>query len=256
MYINLDNALAFLLVMVRMTGILVFNPIFGRRNVPVRVNLGLALLFTICISGLVAPPQVSDPSPLMLAFYVLMELAVGMAAGLVMQLILSVLIIGGDVIDMNMGISMAKAFDPGTNATVAWSTNFLNAMYIVLFFVTNNHLTFLRLAVNSFRLIPLAGQGISADALYYLPEMMGDIFIFGINLSLPIVILEIVMTVGIGIIMRVVPQINVFVVSIQIKLFVGMVTMFVMIPAVAGFLESLITISFERMTEVWALFIL
>ena len=241
--------------MLRLTGLLVFNPIFGRRNIPVRVNVGLALLLTICVVSFVEPPQVTDTGLLMLAVYAMMELAIGMAAGLIMQMFLTVLVIGGDVIDMNIGISMAKAFDPGTNASVAWTTNFLNAMFILIFFVTNNHLTFIRLAANTFRVIPLAGQGINAEALYYIPELMGNIFVFGINMSLPIVILEIIMTVGVGIIMRVVPQINVFVVSIQLKLFAGIFTLFVMIPSLMGFFERLITISFERISEAWSLFV-
>jgi flagellar biosynthetic protein FliR len=249
----LDQFLFIFLIMIRMTGMLMFNPILGRRNVPVRVNLGLAFFLAILLGGVVDIPQLESPNFLMFLMLVLVELAVGMISGLVIQMFLSVLIIGGDIIDMNIGIAMAKAYDPGTNASIALSTSFLNILYILIFFVTNNHHTLIYMAAQSYQVIPLGTNAVSADVLYYVPELMSSIFIFAMKLSLPVVILEVVMTMGTGIIMRVVPQINVFVVNIQMKLILGLLALFILVPAFTGFMENLITICFERMAEAWLL---
>ncbi len=250
---NLSGYLTFLLVLLRVSGMLLFNPILGRRNVPVRVNLGLSFFISLLLAGTVKGPALPDITLLDFLRYGLLELVVGMAAGLLMQLFLSVLIIGGDVIDMNLGIAMAKAFDPGTNASISISTSFLNALYILIFFTTNNHHTLLRLFRRTYEIIRRASATSAPSALLY-PGLYGR-YLHLFHEALP--------ASGYsgggddhgrGMIMRVVPQINVFVVNIQVKLLVGLFTLIVLVPAFTGFVEHLIIACGERIAELWMLF--
>jgi flagellar biosynthetic protein FliR len=236
-----------------MTGMIMFNPFFGRRNVPTMVQLGLSFFLGVALLGVVPPPETIQPDLLAFLPFVAIELAVGMVTGLLMHMFLSIFVIGGDIMDMQMGLAMAKAFDPGTNASISLSTQFLNIMFILIFFLTNSHLTLIRYAALSFRIIPVGAGRISADALYYVPEMMIVMFLFGIKLALPVLLVAVITTMSVGIIMRVVPQINIFVLQIQIKLALGLFMLFVMIPVFANFIDNLIMHLYDRIAETWML---
>jgi flagellar biosynthetic protein FliR len=231
----------------------VFNPILGRRNVPPLVQLGLSFCLGVALLGVVPPPEIAQPELLAFLPLVAIELAIGMITGLIMHMFLSIFVIGGDVMDMHMGLAMAKAFDPGTNSQISLSTQFLNILFILIFFLTNSHLTLIRYAAVSFNVIPVGAGRVSPEAFYYLPEMLVLIFLFGIKLALPLLIVAVITTMSIGIVMRVVPQINIFVLQIQIKLALGVFMLFVMVPFFANFIETLIMHSFERIAEVWML---
>ena len=243
----------FMLIMLRMTGMIVFNPILGRRNVPAIVSLGFSFFMAVALVGIVPPPQTVQPGLIAVLPFVLIELAIGMVAGLIMHMFLSTLIISGDIMDMNMGLAMAKAFDPGSGTQVSITTQVLNIMFILVFFLSNSHLTLIRFAAVSFRIIP-AGEGrISVEGLYHVPEMMVVMFLFGVKLALPVLIVSVVTTMSVGIVMRVVPQINIFVLQIQIKLAVGLFMLFAMVPMLSNFIDNLIMHLFDRVAETWML---
>jgi flagellar biosynthetic protein FliR len=236
-----------------MTGMVMFNPILGRRNIPPMVQLGLSFFLGVALLGVVPPPEIIQPDLLSFLPLVAVELAIGMITGLIMHMFLAIFVIGGDVMDMQMGLAMAKAFDPGTNSSISLSTQFLNIMFVLTFFLTNSHLTLIRYATLSFRIVPAGAGRISADALYHVPEMMIVMFLFGIKLALPVLIVAVTTTMSVGIVMRVVPQINIFVLQIQVKLALGLFMLFVMVPFFAAFIENLIMHLYERIGETWML---
>lgn len=249
MDINPNSYLAFLLVMLRLTGMLVFNPIFGRKNVPVLVNTGLAFFIALAVMPSLKIPDFANVTLIGMVVSAAFELSVGAIVGLILNMISSIFVIGGDIIDMNIGISMSKAFDPANNMQTSLTTGMMNALFILIFFVTNNHFTLINMVIQTFNIIPAGTASINPDVFYYLNQFLSSIFVYAIKLALPITILEIVMTMGTGIIMRVVPQINVFVVNIQVKLLVGIAALFVLIPSFTGFIENIIVIGFERIGE-------
>lgn len=241
-----------MLVMLRMAGMLVINPIFGRRSVPVMLNAGLAFVMAVLLTASMRLPAI--PEPTLIGFFplVLREMLVGMLASFMLQLFLSILIVGGEIVDMQIGVGMAKVFDPGTNASVSLTSTLFNAMFILTFFATNNHLTFLRMAAQTFQIIPLGYNSFNWENLRIIPEYFSTIMIFSMKLCLPIVVLEIIVTLAVGVIMRIIPQINVFVVSIQFKLLVGMFAIVLLVGPFMVFFENLIVICFENIQNVWS----
>lgn len=252
MYVDLENALAFLLIMLRMAGMLVVNPIFGRSNIPTMLNAGLSLILAVLLLSSV-PLALPDPDPSFpaLLLMALKELSIGIIASFIMRAFTSVFVIGGEIIDMQLGIGMAKVFDPGTNASVSLTSTMLNIMYTMVFFATNNHLTYIKMAAQTFEIIPLGGVRFNWDIGWYLPEYFSTIFLFGLKLCLPIVIIEIIVTVAVGLIMRIIPQINIFVVNIQFKLVIGFVSLIVLVAPFMAYLENMIIICFEQIGIVW-----
>ncbi len=255
MTIDLTNYLVFLLVLIRMTGMLITNPIFGRRNVPAMMNAGFALLLSILVVNTVPLTPLPDPNFLTFALMALKEFAVGFLAGQMMLMFLSILVVGGEIIDMQLAIGMAKIFDPGTNASISLTSTLFNSMYIMVFFATNNHLTLISLTAQTFRIIPLGIYTLNWNLLYYLPEFLSTIFIFAIKLCMPIMVIEIIVTMAVGIIMRVIPQINVFVVNIQFKLLIGFFALIILVIPFTAFFENMIVICTEQIQYVWQNFV-
>jgi len=252
MPINLENFIVFGLVMIRMTGMLVMHPILGRNNIPSMLNAGFALVLTILITMSMPFAQMPNVGYLEFILMGLREFAIGYFAGLITLMFLSVLSVGGEILDMQIGIGMAKIMDPGTNAAISISSIMLNSMYILIFFITNNHLTLISLTAQSFHIMPLGEFAINWNAFHYLPQFMATIFIFAIKLALPIVVIEVLVTLVVGVIMRVVPQINIFVLNIQFKLLIGFFALFTIVPSFMAYLENLILLSTEQIMYVWS----
>lgn len=255
MTVNLSGALTFLLVMLRMTGMMVFNPVFGRRNTPPMVSAGFAFVLAVLLTGSMRFAPMPDPTLFSFLYMAVKELSVGLMSGFILQSFLSILVIGGEVVDMQLGIGMAKVFDPGTNASVALSSSVFNVMFIMTFFATNNHLTYIYLTSQTFRMIPLGVTTFNYDILYYIPELFSTILLFAVKLCLPIVVIEVIVTVAVGIIMRIIPQINIFVINIQFKLLFGMFALVVLVAPFMGYFENLILICFDKIQAVWINFL-
>lgn len=255
MYINLAKYLVFLLVMARMTGMLIFNPIFSRNNVPRMVNTGLAFVLAILLTGSMEFPQLPDVTLYTFFYMLLKELAVGMFSGLIMQMFMSALIVGGEIIDMQMSISMAKIFDPASNMSISLSAQFLNIMFVVGFFQSNAHLTLIQMTAKTFDIIPLGDISFNTANFLAVPELLSLVFLLSIKLCMPIMAIEIIVTFAVGMVMRVIPQINIFVISIQLHLMVGLLVMVTLVPAYSAFCENLLALCFENIQQIWMNFV-
>jgi flagellar biosynthetic protein FliR len=128
-------------------------------------------------------------------------------------------------------------------------------MFLLIFFTTDNHLTFIRLITITFDMLPVGNFAINPEFYIYLPELFSTILIFAIKLCLPVVVIELVVTMAVGIIMRIIPQINVFVVNIQFKLIIGIFSLILLVGPLVAYFGNVIQISFERLEEALLLLI-
>jgi flagellar biosynthetic protein FliR len=233
-----------------MAGVVFLNPIFGRRNIPAMVKVGLSLGIALNAAYTLSGIYVMDYSTLTILISMMKEFAVGFAMGFVIQMFLSVFHLGGELIDLQMGISMALMYDPTSNSQISISGNLITIMYTLLFFITNSHAALLAVAIKSYNVIPVGFETISSKIGPYFIELFGYILVYAVQLALPIVVTEIVVEVAVGILMRVVPNINVFVVNLQLKLMVGMIVLVTIIPLLVKYLSKMNTIMLERLQEV------
>jgi len=245
----------FLFIGCRMTGVIFFNPIFGRSSVPALVKIGLSLGIALNVTYGLADIYVADYTTIDLLLSMVREFAVGYAIGFIMQLFLSVFHIGGELMDLQLGFSMAQMYDPSTNSQVSVTGNILTIMYVLLFFITNSHLTLLAIASKSYSVVPIGLGGVSSKIGVYFIELFGYILVYALQLALPIIVTEILVEVGVGILMRVVPNINVFVVNMQLKVMVGLIVLLTIIPVLVRFLGKLNMIMLDRIGDVLTYFI-
>ncbi len=230
-----------------MAGVIFFNPIFGRTSIPSMVKVGLSLGIALNISPSLTQFFVADYTTFDLMLSLVKEFAVGYSLGFVMNLFLAVFHVGGELMDLQMGFSMAQMYDPSTNSNISVTGNLITILYTMIFFVTNSHLTLIGIASKSYMVVPIGLQGVSSKIAVYFIELFGNILVYAVQLSLPILVMEILVEVAVGILMKVVPNINVFVVNLQLKVMVGMVVVITIIPILAVFLNKLNTIMLEKL---------
>ncbi|MDD4565411.1 MAG: flagellar biosynthetic protein FliR [Eubacteriales bacterium] len=252
---DLNSFYIFLFVSCRIAGIVFFGPIFGRRNIPsvVKVGLSLGIAFN-AVYGLM-DVVVTDYTAIDLLTSMVKEFTVGFAMGFVIQLFLSIFHLGGEVMDLQMGFSMARMYDPTTNSQISITGNLVTIMYTMLFFITNSHITLLAIAVKSFDVIPIGLGEVSSKVGIYFIELFGYVLLYAVQLALPIMVTEILAEVAVGILMRVVPNINVFVVNLQIKILIGMIVLLTVIPVLVHYLGKLNMIMLDRIGDVLRYFI-
>ncbi|WP_286808309.1 flagellar biosynthetic protein FliR [Acetobacterium sp. MES1] len=255
MTFDMNQYLIFLLASCRTAGVIFFNPIFGRNSVPSIVKVGLSLAIAMFAVFELGTTQVINYSSIEFIGAMLQGFIIGIVIGFIMTLFLSVFQLGGEVIDMQMGLSMASMYDPATKANISVTGNLLTAMYVLVFFISNAHLALFTVVIKSFQVIPLGVGQVSDKVAVYFIELMYYIFIYAVQVAIPIIVTEIVSEFAVGILMRLVPNINVFVINIQIKVFIGLIVIFTLIPALANFMTQMNLLMMEKITQVLTFFV-
>ncbi len=226
----------FFLILCRMSGFVLFNPLFGRRGIPGIVRSGLILLLSVtALSATSYRPPVPD-SLLEMALRFLLEISVGYLLGLVMQFFFYIPLLGGETIDTQMGMTMGKTYDPSSQTSVSVTASLMNTMMMLLFFTANGHHTLLRIILASGRIVPF-GQVVLGRELYWgMLELFVECTVLAIKLCMPVLAAELMGQVGMGILMKVIPQINVFVINIDLKVIIGLGLVYLMMAPFSEFL--------------------
>lgn len=238
---------AYILVFCRMGSMLFFNPLLARKNVLSSVKVALAIGLTFIITPTLDISQVESFEGLVFLFSMLKEFLVGFAAGLVFQIFYYMLFAAGDIIDMGFGLSMAKVFDPATNVQTSVSGNLFQMLFVLYFFATDSHLTFIRIMVSSYDVVSVGATVIGQDTAHFIMTMFVSAFSLIIKLCAPFMVATFVVEVALGVLMKLSPQINIFSVHFPLKIFMGLLLLFAFALPVGNFMENYIIILNENL---------
>lgn len=244
--IDIEQFTYFLLILARMSGCVFFNQIFGRGNLPTIYKISLSLMLAITVYGLLPPQDVIVISSILeYGIIILKEVFIGFIIGYIISMFFSIVVIGGEVIDLQIGMSMSQIYDPHSNVSVGVTGRFLNIFIILLFFSARGHLSLIQIFITSCKLINIGSFSIPKNLFFNMVEMFSQILIYSLKLALPILAVEIITETGVGILMKAIPNIQVFSVNIQLKLFIGLFLIMLLVPSFSAFLENVLTIMFE-----------
>ena len=233
---------AYILVFCRMGSMLFFNPLLARKNVVSSIKIALALGLTLIITPTLNTSQIEAFEGLVFLFAMLKEFLVGFAAGLVFQIFYYMLFAAGDIIDMGFGLSMAKAFDPATNIQASISGNLFQLLFVLYFFLSDSHLTFIRIMVSSYDIVSIGAVTIGQDTATFIMTMFVSAFSLIIKLCAPFIVATFVLEVTLGVLMKLTPQINIFTIHFPLKIFLGFLLLFIFAVPVGNFMENYVGI--------------
>ncbi len=245
--------LLFCLVLMRISGAILLNPIFGRNTIPSVFKAGLILAFTVLVYPTVAFEAVEVTSSLQFGVLLLKEFLVGFTIGVVIQIFEMVPVYAGAIIDFQMGLSMASFYDAQSGIQMPLSGNILQIYFMLLFFAVDGHLAFLQIIGFSQLAVPYAQVAIGQEVANAVVSMFVIAVGLAVRLAFPLIAIEFLTEVGIAILMKIIPQINLFVMSIQLRVLVGLLVMTFYVSPAGAFLNEVITEMIDSIQEVLTL---
>lgn len=229
-----------ILILVRISCFVFVAPFFGMSNVPAQAKIGLSVFVAILIFGAVDKTEIGYTGLFGYAVIVLREGITGLLIGLAANICNSIILFAGNIIDMDIGLSMAQEFDPLTNSQTTITGSLYNYFILLLLLVTNMHHYILRALIDSYEVIPVNGQVFAWDSLMVsMVGFMTDMFVIAFRIVLPIFACIMILNCILGIMAKVAPQMNMFAVGMQMKVLLGLLVLFLtvtLLPGIADFI--------------------
>jgi len=233
----IENADYFILIMLRVGGLVFTSPIFGRVNIPSLGKIGLIaaigyLFFTVF------PQTVAIQYSTLIGFVFLCasELLLGIALAFVTNVFFSLTAYtAGQMIDMQIGFGIVNVYDVQNNMQAPMMGNVLNLMLLLLFFSVDGHLWLIEMIYITVEKMPIGTLVVSAAIGMAALEIFIRAFLLGVMMALPILASGLTLEIAFGMMMRAVPQIHMFVVGIPLKMLVGITIFTFTLPIFANF---------------------
>lgn len=230
----------FSLILMRMSGFIFLNPILGRRNIPAMAKTGMALAFTVLIFPLATGTIPDIGSPIEFGLLLFKEFLIGYLLGFVMELFAFAVTFAGSLIDFQMALGMASIYDPQSGAQIALTGNVLNVYYMLLFFAVDGHLALMKILVTSADIVPYTQFAFGEDAVQGILDIFSQCILLGLKLAFPIIGIILVLDVGVGILMKIIPQINIFILDIPMKILIGIAMLLFLLSPIGDYLGDVI----------------
>lgn len=241
---------ALLWPLARVLGVLGTAPFFGEGNIPALVKVGLGVLVTLIIAPSLGPlPQVAPMSWDGLII-VLWQVFIGLSIGLAMKVVFWAVQTAGEIIGLQMGLSFATFFDPGTGANTSVLSRLLNMVTLLMFIAMDGHLLLLAGLQHSFTILPISTVPLGQAGIGAFIAWAGQVMILGLVMALPLVTTLLTMNLSMGILNRTAPQLSVFAVGFPLSLLAGLVMLTIVLPQSTPVLERLFTQGFEAVGRI------
>lgn len=250
MAFNEAQLILFSLILMRMTGLILLNPIFGRKGIPKYFQSGLAMLLAIMVYAFYQGTEIEVVNSIQYSILLLKEFAVGYVLGYIMELFFLVITFAGAVVDFQMGLSMATIYDPQSNAQQPLSGGIWSAYLMLMFFAVNGHLALMNILFTSYVAAPVGAVTFSTSMIQAVLDIFAQAIVLAMQFSFPIIAMEFLVEVAVGILMKTIPQINVFVVNIQAKILIGLGMLIFLFSPMSEFVKDLIPMMMQSVRDI------
>jgi len=228
------KVLMWILVMVRLTGLLATLPGLGQDRLPLQVRASLAILLSVVITPVVPKPAGAPTDMWQLLALMVMELAAGLLLGLFVSWIMEAVAFAGHLMDIQMGFSFVQFLDPATARPASVSGSILAQLTLLFILVSGLHHQMILALVESYRIVPI-GAGMPGEPLR-LVAMVGLLLARGLQLAFPVMLTLFFVDVLEGISARFMPQLQLMQLSFPIKISVGLAVLGVVLREFSAWL--------------------
>jgi flagellar biosynthetic protein FliR len=228
-------AAAFLLTFARVGTMVMLMPGVGEMNMPSRVRLSIALVLTAILLPAHQKAYTVDLNTLgPVIVMLLQEIIIGAVLGMTARLAISALQIAGSVIAQQMGLGFATAVDPTQNQQGLLVGNFLTVLGVTLIFATNLHHLVIVALNDSYAIFAPGEMPIVGDVAQHITRIIAASFRIGIQLSAPFLVFGLLFNLGLGVLSRLMPQMQVFFIGLPLSILLGFLLLLLVIGAMMG----------------------
>ena len=241
----------FLLVLARIAGFFSAAPLFSNRAVNRKLRVLIACCMAIVIYTSMETPLPEYDTVLGYAILVVGELLVGLSIGFISNLVMLTLAMAGEFIDREIGFTMAQTFDSSLNANVTITAQIYDRMVTLIILITNLHHFIIKAMMDSFEWVPLGRFSPKPGTLLdKIVDFMAQYFSIGFRIAMPVFLAAIMLNIVLGILAKSSPQMNMFSVGMQLKVFSGLFVLSLIVMFIPNITNYLVEHMYEMVDSI------
>ncbi len=219
-----------LLIFIRVSAMMFMAPVLSHSSVQPHLKIGLSAVVAMMLTAAFADKQPAiDIHAWSLSLFVVKEFLMGAAIGFASSMILYAVEFAGGLLDFDIGFQTSLLFDANTDVPTLIGQ--LKKMALLMVFLGMNGHHFLIEAISaSFVAVPLDGFGITSSAVDTLVRLATNVTIIAVKIASPILLSLLLVNISLALLSRVAPQLNIFILSFQFKIGIGLLMLFITIP--------------------------
>ena len=229
----------------RIAGCLGVMPLLGSQLVPQRLRIILAVSITLLVAPLLPPMPQVDALSMAATVIILHQMLIGIVLGFMVEIVMQVFVLAGQLIAMQTGLGIATTVDPAQGASVVVVSQWFLFLVSLVFLSLNGHLVLIEVLVNSFYTFPIAASSWSGDDYGRMVRWGGWMFASGLVIALPAITALLVVNLAFGVMTRAAPQLNVFSLGFPVTMLVGLVIIWLNIGQLGEHYHGLMETLFE-----------
>ena len=207
----------------RLAAVLMIAPGWGEQAAPPSLRLGLAVLVTATLAPTLIMSAPAMPTSFIMAIpMILSEVLIGIILGLGARIMMSALQVAGATAGLASGLSFAQQVDPIASQTAAIFSGFFSLMGVVLLMAAGLHRVMIEAAADSYKMFPPGAFPPIGDATEFMIEAVSSAFRLGIQIAAPVLIFSLVFNVALGLVSRLIPQVQVFMTAMPLSVMLGL----------------------------------
>ncbi len=223
----LSTLASFIWPFIRIGSMFISIPVFSIRALPAKIRVIVALFITLVVVPLLPSPPDIEIFSYQGFMVTLQQLAIGLSTGFVLQMVFSVMLLGGQSIAYSMGLGFASMVDPASGIQVPVVSQIFIVSANLMFLSVNGHLLLIEMLVESFNTLPVGIIGLNLNNLWSVISWSSQIFAGGVLLAMPIMAALLFVNISFGVAARAAPQIQIFAVGIPITIMLGLVLIWI-----------------------------
>lgn len=236
---EIESIVALIFIFIRVSAFFIVVPIFFPSSSSNILKAMFALILSFALMPAVSGADILNiNSDIGLILNILNEVISGIVLGFAVSIWFHFISMAGSFVDLQMGLSMLSMYDPNTKTNSTLLSNVTHWVAIIIFFIIDGHHMLIRMLRESFEIIPLGGNILSQQSTGIIIEAIISYFILALRISIPLVMIIIVSDLVMGLISRSVPQLNVMVLGMPIKIVVGIISFLISLPIIIDVIVS------------------
>jgi flagellar biosynthetic protein FliR len=243
---TLASLAALVLLLVRPGMLVMTTPLLGAVQAPVVMRIGLTVLLAIVLAPFVTLPL--ELSAASVAVVVLREVAIGLALALAIRVLITAGEFAGHFAGYQIGLSLGSLIDPQTGVR----NNVLAIVYAhlvtIVCLATNTHHALLRALADSYRALPVGFGGVSPSLGTSIAESLGLVFILGVRIAAPVIVVLLLVELALGLVARVAPSLNVMIAGAPVRIVLGLLVVALSVQALPGLISRYVPVTFQTAT--------
>jgi flagellar biosynthesis protein FliR len=225
-----------MLLLIRVSGLMVFLPLFSSDVFPMRIKVGFTLALTIVLAPVAAAP--STTAVVLGPTQIAGELGVGLLLGLCLRMIEEVFTFAGHLLNLEFSFSLVNVLDPSSRVETPLMSQILHLFFLLVILASGLHRTMIAALMRTLTVVPLGHAWMDAHTAPAISKIFGGVLLGGLQLAAPVIAAAFLIEIAVSLAGRISPQLPVLILGIPLKTLTGYIVLFASVGLWPRYIES------------------